>query len=74
MCKAIDELERRAREEGIALGEKRGEALGIERGIEMFILDNLEEGKTAQLIKDKLIRRFQLTIEQAEAYYLQFAG
>ena len=43
MCKAIDELERRAREEGIALGEKRGEALGIERGIEMFILDNLEE-------------------------------
>ena len=40
----------------------------------MFILDNLEEGKTAQLIKDKLIRRFQLTIEQAEAYYLQFAG
>ena len=39
----------------------------------MFILDNIEEGKTAQRIQEKLMRRFQLSAELAEQYYLQYA-
>ena len=38
------------------------------------IRDNLEEGRTRQRIVEKLIRRFQLSVDQADAYYLEFAN
>lgn len=69
MCKAIDELESRA----MKRGEKRGEKRGLERGIKLFILDNQEEGIEKSRIKDKLIRRFEISAEQAEVYYCKYA-
>ena len=41
---------------------------GMEKGIEMFILDNLEEKIPPMRIQEKLQRRFQLDEGQAEAY------
>lgn len=43
-----------------------------EAGAKTLILDNLEEGKTRECILEKLMRRFQLTKEQAECYYEKF--
>lgn len=40
-------------------------AEGIERSLEAFILDNLEEGKDRKIIIDKLKRRFQLSEKDA---------
>lgn len=47
---------------------------GIEQGIEAFILDNIEEGTPQERILAKLQRRFPLHKEQAEKYYLKYAG
>ena len=69
MCKAMDEWARMAKEKGREEGREEGRTLGIR----MFILDNIEEGKTAQRIQEKLMRRFQLSAELAEQYYLQYA-
>ncbi|NBJ92358.1 hypothetical protein [Parablautia muri] len=51
-----------------------GEKKGIEKGIEALILDNLEEGILKDRILLKLARRFGLTQEQAESYFVRFAG
>lgn len=40
-------------------------AEGIEKGLEAFVLDNLEEGKDRKIIIDKLKRRFQLSEKEA---------
>lgn len=53
MCKALDDMVEEARLEGI----------------KALILDNLEEEKTRECILEKLVRRFQLTEEQAENYF-----
>ena len=46
---------------------------GIEQGIEAFILDNLEERISKERIIEKLQRRFQLTEEEAKAYFEKYA-
>ena len=82
MCKAIDELERRAwekgrtegRTEGREEGREEGRLLGEKRGIEMFIRDNLEEGRTRQRIVEKLVRCFRISEDQANAFYLEFVN
>ncbi|MCM1567852.1 MAG: Rpn family recombination-promoting nuclease/putative transposase [Roseburia sp.] len=57
------------REEGIQEGRKEGRI----EGIQAFILDNVEEGKTGEVIIAKLMNRFGLDREQAEEYYDRFA-
>lgn len=46
---------------------------GIEIGIREMILDNQEEGKTKEQICSKLVRRFKITMQQAEAYIEKYA-
>jgi len=79
-CKAMEEWAKIAREEGRKEGckamEERAKIAreeGRKEGIRIFILDNVEEGKTARQIQEKLMRSFQLSAELAEQYYLQYA-
>jgi hypothetical protein len=46
---------------------------GLEKGIQALIEDNLEEKISKEKSLEKLQRRFQLTEEQAIAYYKRFA-
>lgn len=59
---------------GEELGIERGLEQGLERGIEAFILDKVEDHVDKMSIKNKLIKRFQLSEEQAEAYYSKYAS
>ena len=61
MCKAWDEILQEWTEEGMKKG--------IEKGISIFILDNIEEGKSEETIVEKLCRRFSLDASSAQAYY-----
>jgi hypothetical protein len=47
---------------------------GIEQGIEVFILDNEEEGIPRERVIEKLQRRFKLTEDRAVYYYDRFAS
>ena len=42
-----------------------GEKEGFEKGLQIFILDNLEEGKNRQQIIEKLVSRFGLSEKDA---------
>ncbi len=53
---------------GIRIGEERGEERGLDKGIIIFIEDKLEDGVDRDIIKDKLIKRFDLKPESAEQY------
>ncbi len=64
----IEEYERGIAE-GIETGIKKGIEKGIERGIEALILDNLEEGFGKEKIVAKLMKRFEISEAEAEAYY-----
>lgn len=50
-----------------------GREEGREEGIEMFILDNMEECVSRERIIEKLQRRFRLNQEEAEAYFERYA-
>lgn len=65
MCKALDDLWKDA--------ENQGMERGLEQGISIFILDNLEEQIPKDRIIRKLQRRFGLEEEQADQYYAQYA-
>ena len=45
---------------------------GIERGIEAFILDNLEEDVDQNRIINKLMLRFQLDEDTAKGYLTKY--
>lgn len=47
------------------------EERGIEKGIRIFIQDNLNEGKTKEIIVEKLMKYFELSQGEAETYYNQ---
>ena len=64
MCPALLELMKDKIEER----EKLAAQQGLEKGILVFILDNMEEGIDTQRIIEKLMRHFQLTRERAEGY------
>lgn len=53
------------REEGVIEGRSEG--------IAAFILDYLEDGKSKDIIINKLIRRFSLSAEEAQQYYEKFS-
>ena len=46
---------------------------GIEKGIEALILDNLEDGKSEEVIINKLERRFDLNKKDAKEYFDKYA-
>ena len=52
--------------------EERGIQRGIEKGIQILILDNLEEGIPKERILIKLKEKFQLTQEQAEERFEKY--
>ena len=60
MCKALTDMLQTER----TIGREEG----IEQGIRALILDNLEEGKSAQCIMEKLVKRFELTEDKATEY------
>ena len=49
--------------------KQEGEQIGIEKGIEILILDYVEEGYTKERILQK---RFDLTPKQSEQYFQNF--
>lgn len=60
-------------ERGIKTGIKRGIKEGTEKGIAGLVLDYREEGFSQEKILGKLEKRFDLSKEQARAYYEQYA-
>lgn len=69
MCQAIKEWLADERAEGVDEGIK----LGLNKGIEALILDNIEENIPMERICEKLQRRFGLTAEEAKAAYEEYA-
>ncbi len=57
--------------EGRKVGLVEGRTAG---GIEILILDNLEEGKTEEQILSKLQKRFGLTREAAKEYIEKYSA
>ncbi len=54
--------------------KEEGQREGLEEGIRIFILDNLEEGATKEKIHGKLQKCFGLSEEEAARYYKRFAS
>ncbi|MCM1091765.1 MAG: hypothetical protein NC413_13045 [Muribaculum sp.] len=69
MCELFDQYIRKGRTEGLEQGRQEGRREGREEGIRIFILDNMEEGKSSEIIVEKLCRRFSLEAGSAQAYY-----
>ena len=65
MCKAMDDWEKELLQEGM---EK-----GIERGIKVMILDNLEEGVSKEKILGKLQKHFGIDLDSAKECYARYA-
>ena len=57
-----------------AEGIEAGMEAGLEEGIRVFVLDNLEEGRTEEQIMDKLMRMFSLSREKAGEYLERYKG
>ena len=55
--------------EGIEIGRKEGIKEGYAEGIRAFIIDNLEDGKSEEIIIEKIIKRFQLQADEAKKFY-----
>lgn len=64
MCNLSEAIEER--------GIKKGIEIGIEKGIRIFIQDNLNEGKSKEIIIKKLTTLCELSPEEAETYYNQY--
>jgi len=71
------DLLERGRRMGIQEGLEKGIEQGIERGlcqgIEAFVLDNIEENVPKERIIEKLVKHFEISLEEAGNYYEQFA-
>ena len=67
----------RIKHEAEAIGEKIGRAEGKveekENGIRILIQDNLEEGKSEDVILEKLMRRYDLKESEARQYFKRFS-
>ncbi|PNV59024.1 hypothetical protein C0033_26120 [Clostridium sp. chh4-2] len=78
MCDAIRELFADELEEGVKrgvqLGKEQGLEQGLQQGIQALILDNLEEQKTKEQIIAKLVKRFGLSLENAETYFNKYGN
>lgn len=65
MCQAITEMLQDERAEG--------RAEGLNQGIEVFILDNIEENVPMERVCEKLQRRFGLSVMEAEGVYRKYS-
>ena len=63
----------RIKHEAEAIGEARGEVKAKENGIRILIQDNLEEGKSEEVILEKLMRRYDLKESEARQYFTRFS-
>lgn len=59
---------------GVETGIKQGIEQGIEQGIAAFVLDSIEDGKSYDIIINKLIKRFSLSEEKASQYYNKYSN
>ena len=66
MQKGLEQGREEGREEGLEAGRRKE----MERGIRIFIEDNLEEGVPSERICEKLKRRYALSDEDADRYFL----
>ncbi|MCM1091763.1 MAG: hypothetical protein NC413_13035, partial [Muribaculum sp.] len=66
MCELFDQYIRK--------GHQEGRREGREEGIRIFILDNIEEGKSGETIVEKLCRRFSLDAGSAQTYYNTYSA
>ncbi|WP_394924751.1 Rpn family recombination-promoting nuclease/putative transposase [uncultured Robinsoniella sp.] len=57
----------------IYMAKKEGMEAGIDKGIKLFILDNIEEGIQDERIIEKLQSRFNLDSESAQEYYDKYS-
>lgn len=60
--------------QGHTEGLTQGRAEGLTQGITAVIIDNLEEGKSREIIIEKLMKRFSLSLEDALSYYEKYEG
>ena len=61
-------------QQGLEQGLQQGLEQGLEQGIRALILDNLEELKTKEQITAKLIKRFELSPDNAETYFNKYGN
>lgn len=61
MCKAFEQIKE--------MGFYEGRETGKREGMRILVLDNLEEGKNAEEIIQKLKRRYELNEDEANTYY-----
>ncbi|PNV60743.1 hypothetical protein C0033_17350 [Clostridium sp. chh4-2] len=61
-------------QQGLEQGLQQGLEQGLEQGIRALILDNLEERKTKEQITAKLVKRFELSPENAETYFNKYGN
>lgn len=77
MARGMEQGLAQGMEQGLAQGMEQGLVYGveqgIERGIKAMIVDNLEDGHSADKILDKLMRHFSLSREKAQIYYDKYA-
>ena len=66
----ITEFDEKVYTDGI---REEGREEGREQGIEALILDNLEDGKSEEVIIGKLVKRFGLEPENAKKYFDKYA-
>ena len=52
---------------------EQGIEKGIEKGIEVFILDKIEDKVPEEVIIERLVTRFSLTKDEAQAYFEKYA-
>lgn len=57
-----------AKEEGIEIGKKIGLSQGLSQGIHIFVQDKLNDGISESVIIDKLMKLYDLSEAEAEAY------
>ena len=72
VCEALEELMEDKLKEREERGIECGIEQGLEQGLDAFIQDNMEEHVSRERIIQKLMKRFKLTEEKAEQYYIKF--
>ena len=68
MRNGLDELYEMGQQEGLERGIEQGREQGREQGIKCFIEDKIEDGVSIALIKERLMKRFELSEEEADRY------
>lgn len=66
MCQGWDEMLQEARETGEENGRTKGR-------IEMFVVLNLEEGRTKEVILPRMIQKFSLSEKDADTYFAKYS-